>query len=118
VVEIGTLDQATILSWAGQAADAATVGYLEEAAALMREMSGAEGELFDAEGELARISSEQARVQRLLSSVPQPSVAYDRFLADLLRLEDAIREGNARADALREVAAQARAALEAHLTAG
>lgn len=115
VVEIGTLDEATILSWAGQAADAATVAYLEEAAALMRALDGAEDALFEAEGRQGRLSNEQARVQRLLSSVPQPSEAYDRFLADLLRLEDEIRELGAQAEALREAAEQARAALEAHL---
>lgn len=118
VVEIGTMDEATILSWAGQAADEVTEDYLQEAAALMRELSGAEGELFEVEGEISRLTNEQARVQRLLSSVPQPSEAYDRFLADLLRLEDEIRERSAEADALREAAAQARAALEAHLSAG
>ena len=37
VVEIGTMDDATVLAWVGQASDEASRAYLEEAARLMRE---------------------------------------------------------------------------------
>lgn len=118
VVEIGTLDEAAILAWVGQTADEATRAYLEEAASLMREAHRAEDALRRAGAALGRLSNEQERVRRLMGSVPQPSEAHDRFLADLLRLEDAIREGTAEAEALRVAAEAARATLEAHLAAG
>lgn len=118
VVEIGTLDEAAILVWVGQASDEATRAYLEEAARLMREADRAEDALARAEAALGRLAGEQERVRRLLGSVPQPSAAYDRFLADLLGLEDRIAGGTAEVEALRAEAEAARAALEALLGAG
>lgn len=117
VVEIGTLDEATILAWMGQATDEATRALLTEAARLMRERSRAEEALLRAEGAQGRLSSEQERIRRMLSSVPQPSEAYDRFLADLLRLEDELAAGTERVEALRAEAEAAETALEEHLSA-
>jgi hypothetical protein len=116
VVEIGTLDEAAILVWVGQASDEATRAYLEEAARLMREADRAEDALVEAEGALGRLMNEQDRVSRLLGTVPQPSAAYDRFLANLLALEDQIAEASARIEALREATLATQAALEAHLS--
>jgi hypothetical protein len=118
VVEIGTLDEASVLAWAGQAADAATRAYLEEAARLMRATNRAEDALARAEAEQGRLAREQERVARLLSTVPQPSEAYDRFLADLLRIEDRIRDSQREIEGLRERAEQTRAMLDAHIGAG
>jgi hypothetical protein len=115
VLEIGTLDEASLLVWIGQASDDGTRAYLEEAARLMREADRAEEALRQAEGELSRVTGEQDRVSRLLGSVPQPSEAYDRFLANLLALEDRIAEATARIVTLREAAEAAEVALEAHL---
>jgi hypothetical protein len=116
VLEIGTLDEATLMVWIGEASDPETRAYLEEAARLMREADQAEDALARAEGELGRVTNEQARVSRLLSTVPQPSEAYDRFLANLLTLEDEIAEANALIASLREASDAAQTALEAHLS--
>jgi hypothetical protein len=118
IVEIGTLDEASVLAWVGQSTDAATRAYLEEAARLMRAFDAAEDAYYEAELARDRLADEQARVQRLLGSVPQPSEAYDRFLADLLRLEDEIRAANARLEELRAGMVAAQEALDAHLSAG
>ncbi len=118
VIEIGTLDEATVLAWVGQATDDATRAYLEEAARLMREADRAGDALAEAEAAQARLSNEQERVRRLLSSVPRPSEAYDRFLATMLELEDRISAGTQGAEALRAAAEAARGALEAHLAEG
>jgi hypothetical protein len=118
VVEIGTLDEGSVLGWAGQAADAKTRAYLEEAARLMRAFDAAEDAHYEAELARDRLVNEQERVQRLLGSVPQPSEAYDRFLADLLRLEDEIRAAEARLGELRAAMVAAQDALDAHLSEG
>ncbi len=115
IVEIGTLDETAILVWLGQASDPETRAYLEEAARLMREADRAEDALFRAEGAQGRLANEQERVRRLLESVPQPSEAYDRFMANLLELEDRIGADAARVEELRAAAQAAREALDAHL---
>jgi hypothetical protein len=117
VVEIGTLDEAAILVWVAQATNPEDRAYLEEAAQLMREADEAEDALFQAEGAQGRLANEQERVRRLLESVPQPSEAYDRFMANLLELEDRIAAEAARVEELRAESQAARQALEAHLGA-
>lgn len=115
VVEIGTLDEATVVAWVGQATDDATRAYLEKAARLMRDADRAEDALAEAEAAQGRLANEQERVRRMLGSVPQPSEAYDRYLASLLELEDRIAAGTGEAESLRIGAERARSALEAHL---
>jgi hypothetical protein len=115
VVQIGLLDDVTVLGWVGQASDEASKAYLEEAARLMREADRAEEALFHAEAEEQRLSSEQERARRNLGSVENPSEAYDRFLAQLLQLEDQIGEAGQATAAARATSEQAQAALEAHL---
>ncbi|EYD72135.1 hypothetical protein Rumeso_04841 [Rubellimicrobium mesophilum DSM 19309] len=115
VVQIGMLDEVTVLGWVGQASDAASKAYLEEAARLMREASRAGDALAQAEAEEQRLTSEQERARRNLGSVENPSEAYDRFLAQLLQLEDRIGTAGEATAAARTASEQAQAALEAHL---
>lgn len=115
VVVLGTLDEAALLAWAGEATDDATRAYLDEAAALAGAQARAGTALAEAEAEARALVAEQDRVRRLLGSVANPSEAYDRFLGDLLALEDRIAGATAATEAAREAAARAREAFAAHL---
>jgi hypothetical protein len=96
VVYIGSIDVGSLLAWAGHVQDPEEKAYLDEAARLMLEAFAPRGGAVPRRAGLGTLSQEQERVRRLLSSVPNPSVAYDRYLADLLELEDRIDAVNAR----------------------
>jgi hypothetical protein len=115
VVVLGTLDEAALLAWSGEATDDATRAYLDEAAALAGAQARAGAALSEAEAEARALGAEQERVRRLLGSVANPSEAYDRFLSDLLALEDRIAGATAATEAAREAEARAREAFAAHL---
>ncbi|HVG48503.1 MAG TPA: DUF4139 domain-containing protein [Rubellimicrobium sp.] len=115
VVQVGSLDEATVLAWVGQVSDQASRAYLEEAARLMREADRAQEALIAAQDEEDRLSTEQERVRRNLGSVETPSEAHDRFLAQLLSLEDRIAAATEATVAARTESERAEAALEAHL---
>jgi len=115
VVSIGELDVASILSFAGQASDAADRAYLEEAARLARAASDAREALAQAETAQRSLAGEQDRTRILLGSVPNPSAAYDRFLTQLLEMEDRIAAATEATTAARAAAEAAEAALAVHL---
>jgi hypothetical protein len=115
VVAVGSLDEAAILAFAGQVASEADRAYLEEAATLARAASDARDALAEAEGAQRRLAGEQDRTRILLGSVENPSAAYDRFLAQLLDLEDRIAGAVAATDEARAAAEAAEAAFAAHL---
>jgi hypothetical protein len=115
VIVLGDLDPESILAWAGEVTDPEDRAYLEDAAALARTLSQAEAALARAEEAQRNLLSEQNRVRALLTSVQNPSEAYDRFLADLLSLEDRIGESTAARDAALAARNEAKAALDAHL---
>ncbi len=118
VVEIGVLADEDILAWAGRAAAPEDRAYLEEAARLRGALGQAEQAAQRAEQERMRLVGEQDRVRVLLGSVREPSETYDRFLAELLALEDRIAGATEEAAAARAGAEAARAAFEAHLAGG
>jgi len=115
VVQIGMLDEVTVLAWVGQVSDEASKAYLQEAARLMREADRAGEALEQAEAEEGRLSQEQERVRRNLGSVENPSEAHDRFLAQLLGIEDRIGAAGEATASARAESERADAALEAHL---
>jgi hypothetical protein len=115
VLYIGSIDVNSLLAWAGQVQDPEQKAYLDEAARLMQEASRLEEAQHRAEEELRTLSQEQERVRRLLQSVPNPSEAYDRYLADLLQLEDRIDATTERVAEARDAARAAQDAFAAHL---
>ncbi|TNC72953.1 DUF4139 domain-containing protein [Rubellimicrobium roseum] len=118
VLVLGDLPEDELLVWAAEASDAATRAYLEEAAALMRAASRSRDALDDAERAHADLADEQARVRQNLGAVPSPSEAHDRYLADLLAIEDRLAAATDVRAARREDLATAQAALAAHLGEG
>ena len=115
VIALGELDDSAILAWSGEAATDADRAYLDEAARLMQARSAAADALARAEGEAETLTRDQERVRRLLSTVQNPSAAYDRYLAQLLGLEDRIAEATAATQTARAAAAAAGDALTRHL---
>ncbi|GGL70585.1 DUF4139 domain-containing protein [Wenxinia marina] len=112
---IGLMDPDTLVYWSGEVDDAADAAFLTEAARLARAASDAESALNDVEDDIRRLSTEQDRVRRNLGSVSETSTAYERFLADLVAIEDRIGEATLQAERLRGEAADLRAAFDAHV---
>jgi hypothetical protein len=115
VIEVGTLPEADLLVWAGQAAAPEDRAYLEEAARLRTALARAEEAARRAEQERMRLVGEQDRIRVLLGTVPAPSETHDRFLADLVSLEERIAGATEAAAEARAAAEAAQAAFRAHL---
>jgi hypothetical protein len=112
---VGDVDDSQLLAWSSQAVDDATRVWLEEAVALRGAVATAQREVEMFDVERSTLVADQSRLAGMLGAVNQGTEAHDRFLAQVLAIEDRLAELDAGLDERRAALDSAQKAFDAHI---
>jgi Domain of unknown function (DUF4139) len=112
---VGDVDDTQLLAWSSQAVDDATRAWLERAVELRGVVFQAQSDVEQSDVERSTLVEDQSRLAGMLGSVNQGTEAHDRFLGQILVIEDRLADLDAGLEERRAALEAAQKAYDAHI---
>lgn len=112
---VGDLGDAQLLAWAETSPDAATRDWLRKAAALRADVGSLEQAIRQLDERRTDVQADQERRRGMLEVIGQGTPAHDRFLTEVLEVEDTLMAMGDERAALQERLDKAREAFALHV---